>query len=141
MKTPGMQVEMTIPNHTRYLALAGDIGEQIGRELRGRSEDSDLLAYQLNLVLTEAISNAMRHGAPPGTHHEVRVIILADGPDLWVRVYDQGPGFDLDALPLPTFDSLAEHGRGLFLIREMMDSVRYNRTSEGNVLEMRKSLS
>lgn len=141
MKNSGMQLEVTIPNQMQYLGLIGGIGEQIGRELRDGSEGSDLLAYQLNLVLTEAISNAIRHGGPPDTRHDVRIDILADGLNLWVRVYDQGPGFDLDTLPLPDFDSLAEQGRGLFLIRELMDSVRYSRTADGNVLEMRKSLA
>lgn len=140
MNKPGMQLEVTIPNQTRYLGLIGNIGEQIGRELRGGSEDPELLAYQLNLVLTEATSNAIRHGTPPETRHDVRILILAEGPDLWVRVYDQGPGFDLDTLPAPTLDGLAERGRGLFLIREFMDSVRYSRTDHGNVLEMKKNL-
>jgi serine/threonine-protein kinase RsbW len=53
----------------------------------------------------------------------------------------QGEGFDLDTIPLPHGDSLAEQDRGLFLIRVFMDSVQYHRTDQGNVLEMRKSLT
>jgi serine/threonine-protein kinase RsbW len=142
MYESGVRVDVTIPNQTRYLSLVGSIGENLGKKLKACPADSDLLAYQLNLVLTEAISNAIRHGgAPADAPYEVRVHIVASERDLWVRVYDQGQGFDLDTLPLPEIDSLAERGRGLFLIRTLMDSVQYHRTEQGNVLEMRKSLA
>ena len=41
----------------------------------------------------------------------------------------------------PEFADLEEHGRGIFFIRSLMDSVEYRKTECGNVLEMRKKLA
>ena len=61
--------------------------------------------------------------------------------DLCVRVYDHGQGFDIDLVPEPDLDELPERGRGLFLIRTLMDAVSYRRIEGGNVLEMHKRLT
>jgi serine/threonine-protein kinase RsbW len=57
-----------------------------------------------------------------------------------VRVFDHGQGFDLANLGAPEVDEFCERGRGLFLIRALMDTVEYRRTECGNVLEMKKRL-
>ena len=61
--------------------------------------------------------------------------------NLCVRVFDHGQGFNLEAVPTPEFADLDEHGRGIFFIRSLMDSVEYRKTEGGNVLEMRKKLA
>jgi serine/threonine-protein kinase RsbW len=55
-------------------------------------------------------------------------------------VYDQGQGFDISNTNMETPDPELDHGRGVFLIRSLMDSVTYRRCEKGNVLEMYKSL-
>jgi serine/threonine-protein kinase RsbW len=41
---------------------------------------------------------------------------------------------------MPDPDDLSERGRGIFLIRSLMDAVKYRKTEAGNVLEMHKRL-
>jgi serine/threonine-protein kinase RsbW len=135
-----IQVDIIVPSHTRYLALIGNVGEQLARELDRYSGDRESLAYNLNLVLTEAMVNAIEHSSHAQLHKKVRVHIRVGHDDLQIKVYDQGQGFDLDAVPSPKLDELLERGRGLFLMRTLMDSVKYYRTADGNVLEMRKHL-
>lgn len=135
-----IEVDVVIPSHTRYLAMIGSIGEQLACAIERYRGDRDGLAYDLNLVLTEAVVNAIQHGHAPEPEQKVRVHIRLADEDLRITVSDQGHGFDLDAVPPPDLDELLEGGRGLFLIRSLMDSVTCYRTADGHVLEMTKSL-
>jgi serine/threonine-protein kinase RsbW len=136
-----LNFEIEVPNQTRYLRLVGNIAEQIAKELGGANGDRDTLAYHLNLVLTEAMANAIQYGSPSDPKQTVRICLSIENKDLCVRVYDHGQGFDLAAVSTPDFTELSEHGRGIFFIRSLMDSVDYRKTECGNVLEMRKKLT
>lgn len=135
-----IHLEIVVPNQTRYLSLIGNIAEQVARALDDYRGDREALAYHLNLVLTEAMVNAIQHSTPSQHRNTVRVCIYIEAKDLHIRVYDQGQGFDLDAVPAPDFEALEERGRGIFLIRELMDGVVYRKIDGGNVLEMYKRL-
>jgi serine/threonine-protein kinase RsbW len=135
-----INLEIVVPNQTRYLSLIGNIAEQIAKVLDMYSGDRDILAYHLNLVLTEAMVNAIQHGSPSDRKKSVKVCIHIEDGDLLVRVYDQGQGFDLEAVPSPDLEDLCESGRGIFFIRNFMDCVSYRKTEQGNVLEMYKKL-
>ena len=140
MCTSVIQVDVIIPTQTKYLDLIGSIGEHIAKELEGFSGDRDALAYHLNLVLTEATTNAIKHAKDNDPKDTVRITINIQEAELNIKVYDHGQGFDLDAVPLPDFDHPKENGMGIFFIRTLMDSVTYNRQGEVNVLEIRKFL-
>ena len=133
-----INLEIEIPTQTRYLGLIGNIGEQLARDLTGYSGDPDILAYNLNLVLTEALSNVIKYAGCDS--QALRVRIHVEGDSLSIEVYDQGQGFDFDNLPGAEPELLAERGRGIFIIRQLMDSVDYRKTKNGNVLEMKKKL-
>ncbi len=138
MTAAEFQVDLVIPTQTKYLSLIGSIGEHIAKGLENYSGDKNALAYQLNLVLTEATTNAIKHSNSDNPKDTVRITIHIYDDELVIKVYDHGQGFDLDAVPLP--DDLQESGRGLFFIRELMDSVEYRQEQDWNVLEIRKSL-
>jgi serine/threonine-protein kinase RsbW len=135
-----IHVDIVVPNKKRYLSLIGNIAEEVARALDNYGGDREALAYHLNLVLTEAMVNAIEHSSPNDTDNTVRVCIFIEQDDLCVRVYDQGQGFDIDLVPSPDIDELSERGRGIFLIRTLMDDVSYRKTEAGNVLEMHKRL-
>lgn len=136
-----MNVDIVVPNQTRYLSLIGNIAEQIAKQLDTGNGDRDTLAYHLDLALTEAMANAIQHGCPADTQQSVRVCLSFDDKTLCVKVFDHGQGFDLEAVTTPDFVDLDERGRGIFLIRSLMDSVEYRKTENGNVLEMRKKFA
>jgi len=136
-----INLEIVVPTHTRYLRLIGNIAEQLARELQDYAGDREILAYHLNLVLTEAIANAIQHADQDDAHKMVRVIIHLEDKNLCIQVYDQGKGFDLAEVSCPGPEELCERGRGIFFIRTIMDSVDYHKTEGGNVLEMRKKLA
>jgi serine/threonine-protein kinase RsbW len=135
-----IQVDVIIPTQTKYLDLIGSIGEHIARELDGFSGDREALAYHLNLVLTEATTNAIKHANDNDPKDTVRITIHIQDAELNIKVYDHGQGFDLDTVPIPDFDHPRESGMGIFFIRTLMDSVTYTRQGEINVLEIIKYL-
>ena len=136
-----IEVDIKVPNKTRYLSLIGKIGEDIARELERYSGDKEVLAYHLNLVLTEAMVNAIKHAGPKEPEQMVRIVISLHKDDLTIRVYDDGQGFDINSIPAPNFEELEDRGRGIFLIRSLMDSVCYRKNCKENILEMKKKLA
>jgi serine/threonine-protein kinase RsbW len=140
MCDPIIQVEVIIPTQTKYLNLIGSIGEHIAKDLEDYSGDREMLAYHLNLVLTEATANAIKHANYNDPKDSVRIIIHIDDQELNIKVYDHGQGFDLEKVEIPDFDHPKEGGMGVFFIRTLMDSVTYNRLSDCNVLEIIKYL-
>jgi len=135
-----IQVDVIIPTQTKYLDLIGSIGERIAKELDNFTGDREALAYQLNLVLTEATVNAIKHGNDNHPQDTVRISIHLFEQELNIKVYDHGQGFDLATIPAPDFDHPKESGMGIFLIRSLMDSVTYTRQQDCNVLEIIKYL-
>lgn len=134
------QVEVIIPNQTKYLDLIGSIGERIAKELDAFSGDREALAYNVNLVLTEAITNAIKHGKFDDPKDTVRIVIHIHQNELIIQVYDHGQGFDLEKVPLPDLDHPKECGLGLYFIRTLMDTVTYSKLDDCNVLEITKYL-
>jgi len=135
-----LEVDIRIPNQTRYLGLIGKIGEDIARSLKRFQGDREELAYHVNLVLTEAMTNAIRHANENDPDKEIQISIQIAERELSIRVYDQGEGFDDQTLPNPEPRFLNDHGRGVYIIRSLMDRVTYRKVSGGHVLEMIKSL-
>lgn len=137
-----VQVDVVVPTQTKYLDLIGSIGERVAKELDNFTGDRAALAYQLNLVLTEATVNVIKHGCCGNDLQNcVRVTIHLQGDELNIKVYDHGQGFDLEKVPLPDFEHPGESGMGLYLIRSVMDSVTYTKMKEHNVLEIFKHLN
>ena len=133
------QVDVIIPTQTKYLDLIGSIGEHVAKDLDNFSGDREALAYHLNLVLTEATTNAIKH-ANNDPKDTVRITINIQDNELNIKVYDHGQGFDLETVPLPDFDQPKESGMGIFFIRTLMDSVTYTKQCDCNVLEIIKYL-
>ena len=138
--TDRIAVDIKVPNQTRYLCLIGHIGENIARTLRDYSGDREKLAFDLNLVLTEAMANAIQHANKDNPAREVHIEISIVCQRLIIRVFDFGAGFDVNQYIKPS-QPLDEHGRGIYLIHTIMDEILYNPTENGHVLEMVKNLN
>lgn len=135
-----VRVDVVIPTQTRYLSLVGSIGEEVAREIDPYSGDRESLGYNLNLVLTEAMTNAIDHATTKSPNNDIKISIHVQANELCIRVQDRGEGFDINSVPLPDLDNPTGSGLGLFFIKTLMDSVHYHHTKTGNVLEMRKLL-
>lgn len=141
MERNELQVDIRVPNQTRYLSLIGKIGEDIAKELNKFSGDRETLAYHINLVLTEAMSNAIKHAPVDDSDGTVHILIHISDDELLIMVRDTGQGFDINSIPQPDFNKLEDNGRGIFMIKSLMDSVCYIREAECNTLKMIKKLA
>ncbi len=135
-----IEVDIKVPNQTRYLCLIGHIGENIARTLRHYCGDREKLAYDLNLVLTEAMANAIKHANEGDPAKEVHIEISIVSQELIIRVFDFGSGFKIEKYIEPRHP-LEEDGRGIYLMHSIMDKVTYRRTDSGHVLELVKKLN
>lgn len=135
-----IEVDIKVPNQTRYLSLVGRIGEDIARTLKRYRGDREELAYQINLVLTEATSNAILHAASETANQQIHINISIINRNLHIKVFDQGEGFDPTSLPNPDFGQPQESGRGVYIIQSIMDKVNCSKVNGGHVLEMIKNL-
>lgn len=140
MENRNIELDIKVPNHTKYLSLVGRIGEDIAKEIDRYLGDRESLAYQLNLVLTEAMTNAIKYAAQENSDEIVHILIHVGEHEVQIKIYDCGQGFDINEVPAPDFEKLEDRGRGIFLIKSLMDSVQYVKRKEGNVLEMVKKL-
>jgi anti-sigma regulatory factor (Ser/Thr protein kinase) len=86
------------------------------------------LRLNFRVSLTEALSNAMLYGNERDPDKRVRVEVIVGEREIKACVTDEGSGFDPGEIPDPTSpDNLEKSGgRGLFLMRELMDEVHYN---------------
>jgi serine/threonine-protein kinase RsbW len=140
-----IDLDIRVPNETRYLALIGRIGETMAQTLKKYKGDREELAYHINLVLTEAMANAIQHACTGAEKEEVHITITIRDNRMVIRVFDQGHGFDICKTPgpdqKPDEEYLREHGRGIYIIRALMDKVSYRKLDKGHVLEMEKTLN
>lgn len=101
---------------------------------------SEASSFDIRLCLEEALINAMKYGNRLRKDLKVRLEVEYDDDQIRMTVEDQGDGFDFSKLADCTRKEnlLKNHGRGVYLIHQLMDSVKYN--SKGNCLVMSKAL-
>jgi serine/threonine-protein kinase RsbW len=95
--------------------------------------------HEVDLVLREALANAITHGAGNDPKKMVACCVgCEDEHGMLIVVSDPGEGFDLTRVsdPLHADNLFSNHGRGIFLINRLMDHVEYKRG--GTEIHMRK---
>ena len=90
------------------------------------------------LSVGEAAANATLHGRTAARRSEIRVRCERWGPDVLVTVADEGAGFEPAQVTAELPDHLAAGGRGLFLMRELMDEVEIRSDAEGTTVELKR---
>ncbi|MER3416001.1 MAG: ATP-binding protein [Gemmataceae bacterium] len=101
---------------------------------RHQFTERDLFAVKL--ALEEALVNAIKHGNRFQRHKKVHVSYLVMDDVFFVRIRDEGEGFNPDEVPDPTVPENLERpcGRGLMLMRHYMHAVHF--LDKGNILVM-----
>ena len=91
----------------------------------------------VELAVTEACTNVLKHAAGTGDEYEVTVAVAED--DCVIRVIDSGVGFDHEAVERATEGS--ESGRGVFLMAALVDDLRFQSKPEvGTIVHLEKKL-
>jgi serine/threonine-protein kinase RsbW len=93
----------------------------------------------IEIALREALANAIIHGNQEHPRKRVHVVCRCEPREVSIAVKDEGRGFDIDKLADPTAPENigAVHGRGIYLMKALMDDVRFE--EGGAVVRMRTS--
>lgn len=131
-----LRLNLTVPGETtavtpvvdRIMAIVRDMGCAEGKE------------HEIELSVQEAIANAVVHGCEGDPDRHVQVTVGCDeSRGMIIMVRDPGTGFDPASVPSPLLGEnlFASHGRGIYLINQLMDEVRFEKG--GTEIWMRKS--
>ena len=135
-----MRKEIKLKNQVSELDLMAQFIEETGEEL---GLDMVLL-MNLNLVLEEMVSNIIFYAYPDGTEGTIELAVESDGKELTFFLYDYGREFDPTQKADPDVSiNPAERdigGMGIFIVRNIMDKVTYQRLNGKNILTMKKVL-
>ncbi len=86
--------------------------------------------FEVEVALREALANAVLHGCKGDPEKQVAIwVACAESLGILVVVRDPGEGFDPSLIPSPVVGEnvFQSHGRGIFLINQLMDEVRFER--------------
>jgi len=111
---------------------------------------STIDSFNIELCVVEAVTNSIRHSYGGKVGHEVRIVFTVTQEDIVIDICDMGPPMKPDVLDKAVIthpegdgydiENVAEGGRGLGIIKEIMDSVVYRSENGENCLTIRKRL-
>lgn len=131
------ELRLTVPSDIRLVEDAVDV---VARHLEASFVDRHTIRFNLRVALSEALVNAILYGNSEDDAKGVAVRVLFGRHAIEMEVTDQGGGFDYRCLPDPTLPAnrLLPCGRGLFLIRQLVDELRFNDTGNSICMILRR---
>lgn len=128
--------ELVLPNDpARIRDVRAFIAEFLADLRAPVDASSDLL-----IAASEAASNASKYGRREDERSELRVRCALSGTDVLITVVDDGPGFAPEQGSDEPPDPLAVGGRGMFLMRELMDDLAIDSRPSGTTVLMRRKV-
>lgn len=135
-----MRKEIKLKNQVGELARVNQFIEEIGEELGLDME----LQMNLNLVMEEMVSNVIFYAYPEGKTADIELVAESDGKELTFVLSDRGKEFDPtmkeDANPDINPIDRDLGGMGIFIVKNIMNQVTYQRLEGKNLLTMTKTI-
>jgi len=127
---------MTLASELSSVDVVEAKAEQLAHEA-GFDEDT---ASQVAMVVREAVINAILHGNKKDPAKHVQWSYELNDEALKFKIADEGPGLDPDSVPDPLAPEniLRSSGRGIFLMKAIMDEVHFHQLNPGTEIEMIK---
>ena len=135
--SPMFRCEFTIRSDTRYLTVLRQC-VPAAAEAAGFRDLPRKAAQECTLALIEAVDNAIFHAHGRRSSLPIRISVSVSAAAISIEVSDRGDGIGRTVEYDP--DSMIAHGRGLFLIREIMDNVESRVRGGRHTLRMRYSI-
>jgi serine/threonine-protein kinase RsbW len=130
-----LPLTLTIPSELRLLPVAREFAEGVCQAARLDPHVTTAIV----IALHEAISNVIRHAHRDQPQAQLQIQCYLGCEHIEIQVLDEGEPFDLAAVPYLDPAELRLGGRGVFLMRALMDEVSCRpRGQRGNVLRMVK---
>jgi serine/threonine-protein kinase RsbW len=129
---------IVIPSDAVYIAAVDKFIEQ----KLDKTGVSKSIKADVAISVSEVVNNAIFHGNGNDVNKKVTVVIDIHKDEVEIVIKDQGKGFDPDSIPNPVKKSniLKRVGRGIFIVRSLMDSIDFNFTSTGTEVLIRKRI-
>lgn len=120
---------LEIASDSKYLSKVDKLSAKVARYAKLTNSDSD----DLGIVTTELVNNAIHHGNKNNPLKKVLIVFHVDTDQIELRIKDEGDGFNPDEIkdPLAPENLMSESGRGIFLIRNLMDYLEFNFGNDG----------
>ena len=135
-----MEKKLVLINEIAEINKLAIFVEELGEELNLAPD----LVFNLNLVLEEAVSNVILYAYPKEEHQEIVLTAKMTNKNLIFVLTDSGKEFDPTQAPDADVTLSAEErqigGLGIFLIRQIMNEVEYQRIEGKNVLTLGKQI-
>ena len=140
MLTGGVQIKegdtktLTIPSELDLIRDVADFAES-GARSAGFSDET---VEDWTIAVTEAVNNAIIHGNKSEPSKQVKISLTLAVESLTAQVCDAGNGFDPQRVEDPRTPSnrLKDSGRGILIIRKLVDDVRFERIEGGSCVTM-----
>jgi anti-sigma regulatory factor (Ser/Thr protein kinase) len=130
------KLDVTIPADPSAINGVVDGVLQIARQMKCAEGNE----YQIELALREALANAILHGCNNDPTKKVECCVACtESSDVMIVVRDPGKGFNISEVrdPLAAENLHSDHGRGIYLINQLMDEVSFEHN--GAEIRMRKA--
>lgn len=135
-----MTKQLILHNDVQQIELLAEYIDSIADE----TGINPSLAMSLNLALEEAVTNVIMYAYPEGTDGTVDIITEANDGLLTFIIKDSGKAFDPtqkeDADVTLSAEERQIGGLGIFLVKQIMDTVNYQRIDSQNILTLTKKL-
>ncbi len=133
-----IEISLRVPSELDVIEEAVDL---LARHCVASGIPTKAARFTLRVVICEALQNAIVYGNGLDPRKRVDVRVEVHPARLAVFVQDEGPGFDPSTVPDPTTDDRREleAGRGLFLIRQLVDEVHFNERGNSICMIMRRA--
>ena len=129
-----------MPVYLQFVSYYEEIDRVSAKVLRDMDETgySDESIRKMKLTITELLANAIGHGNEDNHSKKVTMGHLVETTVVTVAIIDEGKGFDPSNIPDPTLPQnlIKDHGRGLYIVRNYVDEIDFNR--KGNRILIRK---
>ena len=120
-----IELSLAVPSD---LGLVGEAVELLARHCDTGVLSPRRLQFNLRIALAETLANAIAYGNRGDRSKPVDVCVTIAPDGLTIVVTDAGEGFDPAAVPDPTTPENLERdeGRGLFVLRHLVDQIEFN---------------
>jgi len=125
---------MTLPSTPKSIGRVEGFIKKIGKKIHL----DEIQMHKLMVSLTEAVNNAIIHGNKSDPAKKVTIVCECEEEKLVITVADQGKGFKLEKVknPLKNENLMRTSGRGIFLMRTLMDKVEYAIGKAGSTVKL-----